>query len=137
MSIASSADFTNKQKHHINACIIFLQVISSSDITTFDGRIITQLAYDGKREELASSLRWPNQQRPPKAWWNTWREFLLWYYSWTATSSSFNPSAIRPFTNSASDPGNGTPLQTQTHYLNGQAHNGFATTNKEGLEEGI
>jgi hypothetical protein len=77
MSIASRGEFTDKQKQHINACIIYLQVISPSDITTFDGLNITQLAYEGKRENVASSLIWPNQQRPPKACWNTWREFLL------------------------------------------------------------
>jgi hypothetical protein len=77
MSIASSANFTNKQKQHINACRIYLQTISTSDITTFDGNSITQLAHDDKREDIASSLRWPNQQRPHKAWWNTLRDFLL------------------------------------------------------------
>jgi hypothetical protein len=77
MSIAASEDPTDKQKKHINACRIYLQLIFPSDITSSDGRSITQLAYDKKRDNIASSLRWPNQQRPPKAWWNKWREFLL------------------------------------------------------------
>jgi hypothetical protein len=46
----------------------YMQVISHSDMTTFDGFSITQLAYDGKRDNVMSSLRWSNQQRPPKAW---------------------------------------------------------------------
>jgi hypothetical protein len=54
MTIAASDDFTTTKMQHINACRFFLQVISSSDITTFDGYIINQLAYDGKIEELAS-----------------------------------------------------------------------------------
>jgi hypothetical protein len=54
------------------------------------------------------------------------------YSSLTVTSSSFNPSTIGRFTNIASDPVNGTTLQTQTYYLNGQAHIFFSTTNKEG-----
>jgi hypothetical protein len=89
MSIASSAKFTNKQKKHINACIIYLQAISASDITTFDGNSITQLAHDGKREDVASSIKWPNQQRPPKFWWKHGESSSL--YSPMATSSYFNP----------------------------------------------
>jgi hypothetical protein len=77
MAIASSSNFTNKQKQHINACRIYLQTISILDISTFDGNSITQHAHNVKREDIVSSLRWPNQQRPPKAWWNTWRDFLL------------------------------------------------------------
>jgi hypothetical protein len=44
-----------------------------------------------------------------------------------ATSYTFNPSEIGHFPNSTSNPGNGTTLQAQTYYLNGQAHNGFTT----------
>jgi hypothetical protein len=71
MAIALSSNFTKKQKQHINACRIQLQTISISDISTFDGNSITHHAHDVKREDTASSLRCPNQQRPPKSWWNT------------------------------------------------------------------
>jgi hypothetical protein len=70
MAIASSTNFTNKQKQHINVCRIYLQTISTSDTTTFDGNSITQRARNGKLEDITSALRWPNQQRPPKAWWD-------------------------------------------------------------------
>jgi hypothetical protein len=53
-------------------------------------------------------------------------------YSLIVTSSSFNPSATGRFTDSAFEPGNGKTLQTQTYSLNGQVHNGLATTDKEG-----
>jgi hypothetical protein len=76
MENASRYHFTNKQKQHINACRIYLQKNSISDISTFDGNSITQHAHDGKREDITSSLMWTNQQIPPKSWWNTWRDFL-------------------------------------------------------------
>jgi hypothetical protein len=48
MAIDLSSEFTNKQKQQINACRIYLQTISSLDISTFDGNSITQHAHDGK-----------------------------------------------------------------------------------------
>jgi hypothetical protein len=77
MAIVSSSNFTNKQKQHINAFRIYLQTISISEISTFDRNSITQHVLDRKIEDITSSLRWPNQQRPHKSWWNTWRYFLL------------------------------------------------------------
>jgi hypothetical protein len=76
-SIASEVGLNNAQQRQINACRIFLRVISLSDITSFDGKRITQAAYDRMRDPIQSKIRWPNQQRPPKYWWDTWRNFLL------------------------------------------------------------
>jgi hypothetical protein len=53
MSISASVELTDKQNEITNACRIYLQVISPSDITYFNGRSITQLAYDVKRDNVA------------------------------------------------------------------------------------
>jgi hypothetical protein len=34
------------------------------------------LTYD-TLDPIATKIRWPSQQRPPKSWWDTWRNFLL------------------------------------------------------------
>jgi hypothetical protein len=73
----SNSNFGTSKQRQINACPIFLQVISPSDITTFDGKMITQVAYDELRDPVESKILWPNQQGPPKSWWDKWRNFLL------------------------------------------------------------
>jgi hypothetical protein len=76
-SIASEAGLNPTQQCQINASSICLRVISLSDISSFDGKRITQAAYDGMRDPIQSKIQWLNQQRPPQSWWDTWRDFLL------------------------------------------------------------
>jgi hypothetical protein len=71
------ANLSTSQQRQINICRIFLRAISPSDITTFDGKRVTQAENDGLRDPIATKIRWPSQQRPPKSWWDTWRNFLL------------------------------------------------------------
>jgi hypothetical protein len=77
MSMAAETNLSASQQLQTNACDTFLRTISPSDITTFDDKRINQAAYDGLRDPIETKIRWPNQQRPPTYWWDTWRNFLL------------------------------------------------------------
>jgi hypothetical protein len=77
MSMVVDENLTPLQHRQINACHIFLHSISSFDITTFDGRRITEVDYDGLGDPITMKIRWPNKQIPSTAWWDSWRNFLL------------------------------------------------------------
>jgi hypothetical protein len=68
--MAVEANLSTSQQRQINECRIFLRAISPSDIKTFDGKRVIQAAYDGLIDPIETKIRWPNQQMPPKSWWN-------------------------------------------------------------------
>jgi hypothetical protein len=55
-STASEAGLNTAQHRQINASRIFICVISLSDITSFDGKRITQATYDGMRDPIKSKI---------------------------------------------------------------------------------
>ena len=78
----------------INACRIYLQIITLSDLTSLDG---TKLLPDilNSKQYRKSSIKWPTQVIPSH-WWSTWALYLKTYIvphlachhlgQWTATT---------------------------------------------------
>ena len=65
----------------INRCRLYLQVATISDITSVDGRYITEHAWKGERDpDRESRWIWPTQARPTKKEWAIWRSciHLVW-----------------------------------------------------------
>jgi hypothetical protein len=61
----------------LNACRLFLQVDTLSDITTADGRYITWYAQHGIRDDTRStSHKWPSQSDPGPRIWTEWQRTL-------------------------------------------------------------
>jgi hypothetical protein len=64
----------------INQCLIFLQVITLSDITTVDGRYLLPEAIQGLPiQDRLNNLTWPHQQHLPPRSWTHWRTFLQFF----------------------------------------------------------
>jgi len=61
----------------LNACRLFLQVITLSDIASADGRYIVPEVKAGSTVRFReSTLTWPTQGRPGPASWRLWRQSL-------------------------------------------------------------
>ena len=63
--------------YSLNACRIYLQVLTISDIITLDGTTILPNILQGKQFRN-SSLKWPKQEIPVH-WWSTWQLYLQTY----------------------------------------------------------
>ena len=75
--LCNSDAFTNQQKQCINRCRIFLQVITSADITDSDGKCVTKDVFNGIVDESRRSMYvWPNQVRPLLKDWRLWRSAI-------------------------------------------------------------
>ena len=60
-----------------NSCRMYLNVITTADITEGDGRQVTLEAIEGRRDEFrVSKYHWPNIPRPPETAWKKWRGAL-------------------------------------------------------------
>jgi hypothetical protein len=52
-----------------------MQVTRVSDIASADGKFLRHKCLVGTLQTTyQSSLQWPRQGRPPKAWWTLWKE---------------------------------------------------------------
>jgi hypothetical protein len=72
---AFTLQFTTQQLRQINACRLYLQVLTISDITTADGTCILPRIMAGQRAcDRVSNLHWPNVRRPTS--WAAWKVFL-------------------------------------------------------------
>lgn len=72
-----SGRFDRDEMSKINRVRLYLKELTLSGITTSDGKQITHEAYDGVDEWLQpSTMRWPNQIRPPKSNWKTWQHAI-------------------------------------------------------------
>jgi hypothetical protein len=79
---ALTLNLTTSQIRQINACRIYLQVITISDISTVDGRYILPHILKGLRsKERISNLRWPTTYRLTH--WAAWKLFLQYISSGT------------------------------------------------------
>ena len=85
--------FTPKTLKRLNACRIFLQVLTLADITDGSGSHILKCSLQGTRHlDRRSSYRWPQQVCPSPAAWNIWHKSLLLLVCCTCTSNKLrNP----------------------------------------------
>ena len=77
MDIMTSQNYSNRQLKQINACQLYLQVITLSDITDGSGNQILREAMDGRPIPTSTSnLIWPRQHFPSQQSWVTWRSAI-------------------------------------------------------------
>lgn len=69
-SILEKTSYSPLELEEINSCRMYLNVITTADITEGDGRQVTLEAIEGRRDEFrVSKYHWPNIPRPPKTAW--------------------------------------------------------------------
>jgi hypothetical protein len=93
--------FTKSQLEAINACRLYLQKTSLSEISNKAGTHILQNAIKGKLNQTKtepllwqisrSTLDWPYQLRPPAPAWNLWKKLLLTFATNTPTNQLQHP----------------------------------------------
>jgi hypothetical protein len=75
MDLALQLTFNYSQLRQLNACRLYLQVLTVSDISTADGCYLLPSACNGNKEEhRISKLQWPNSVRPTN--WSAWNRLL-------------------------------------------------------------
>jgi hypothetical protein len=69
---------TGKELLAINKCRIYLRVLTLSDITSGNGKYITNDAFIGRRRLRQShhSYQWPNWEQPSYKEWKVWRKAI-------------------------------------------------------------
>jgi hypothetical protein len=74
----ASKKFSARDIRIVNACRLYLQVHTASDITSPDGFTIPRHIYEGRRDPSLSfsRLRAPRQERPTDPNWTIWRRLL-------------------------------------------------------------
>lgn len=69
---------TKGEQISANRYRLFLQVISVTDITTWDGDEIDANFWKGARQSWRShNIEWPTHERPSKHDWTVWRRVLI------------------------------------------------------------
>ena len=87
----------------INFCRLYLQAVTFSDITTFDGRVIPKEVYNVEKPYRQSRLLFPRPYRPSKADRAHWKHFIRYITSDTRTlltplwKWNQNPMQIFPY----------------------------------------
>ena len=77
-----------KTLKRLNACCIFLQVITLADITDGSGTHILPSSLQGIRHnDMRSSYMWPHQIRPSPEAWRVWRKTLCTQFCTTSASN--------------------------------------------------
>ncbi len=72
-----SQRYTKAELLLLNQCRLYLQVLSLTDICSADGREIAVPIYEGQKlSDKRSQSTWPEQQRPGKEAWMSWRAAL-------------------------------------------------------------
>ena len=88
--------FSPKTLKHLNACQIFLHVLTLADITDGSGSHILKCSLQGKRNlDRRSSYRWPQQVCPSPAAWNIWHKSLSLPFCCTCTSNKLRKQLRR------------------------------------------
>jgi hypothetical protein len=73
----AKASFSESQRIRLNKCRIFLQAVTLSDITTGNGQVLLQSAWQGHLDQdNPSSCQWMNQGPLTTADWALWRQAL-------------------------------------------------------------
>ena len=66
-----------KEMKRLNACRLYLQVVTVADITDGSGRfVISQYMKGHKCADRTSTWEWPSQLRPSSVAWNLWRKSI-------------------------------------------------------------
>jgi hypothetical protein len=77
MDLAMTFNLHAQQLCSINLCLLYLQVLTVSDIATARKGRLTGSAIHGQRHpHQQSTLVWPVIPRPPNSMWHQWRIFL-------------------------------------------------------------
>ena len=77
MSEINKLNLSKQQKIQINACRLYLQVATLSDITNPDGRSINQHFIEVKKPiQPTSTIRWPNQPLPSNQACKLWKKTI-------------------------------------------------------------
>jgi hypothetical protein len=77
MDLFMTLNFSHSQLKLINNCRLFLQVLTLSDITSADGKTLLPNYTKGiVSTDRTSSLKWPEQTRPPPSAWTLWKTAL-------------------------------------------------------------
>ena len=80
--------FTSKTHKRLNACQIFLQILTLADITDGHGSHVLKCSLKGTRHnDRRNSYRWPYQVCPSPAAWNIWCKSLSLLFCCTCTSN--------------------------------------------------
>lgn len=75
--VLNTGVFSDDDVRVINACCLFLQVLTVSDITTADGqRLLPGISQGIRSPENPSRLMEPRQERPADKHWAVWRRLL-------------------------------------------------------------
>jgi len=75
MDLVLQLNFDHSQLRQLNACRLYLQVLTVSDISTADGCHLLPSACNGNRDDhRISKLQWPNSVRPTN--WSAWNKLL-------------------------------------------------------------
>lgn len=69
MEVFASKGWTDKVLYKINVCRLYLRALSISDVTDGCGVLISKNALSGVQEDQNIEYRWPEQPRPPNAFW--------------------------------------------------------------------
>ena len=69
------AGLSTTELKSINRCRLYLQVYALSDISTGDGRFLSESSLNGQRS-LCNSYAWPEQSTPPTCDWKIWRSSM-------------------------------------------------------------
>ena len=60
MPIFNNSNFTNKERHILNKCRLYLRVLSIADMATGDGRSIIKSVFEGVRPSMPlRDYEWP------------------------------------------------------------------------------
>ncbi len=78
MSEIRHLDVSKKELEAINQCRLYLKAYHVSDLATASGSRLSYHAWEGTPREHGQTNRfgWPEQGKPSKSSWETWRKFL-------------------------------------------------------------
>ena len=73
--ISSLSGMTLRKLYRVNACRLYMRVITISDLVNESGTHIPDNMLEGEWQ-AGSDLLWPRQESPPKPWWALFRQCL-------------------------------------------------------------
>lgn len=74
--ISSLSWMTLRKLYKVNACRLYMQVVTISDLVNESETHIPDNMLEGEEWQAGSDLLWPRQESPPKSWWALFRQCL-------------------------------------------------------------